>query len=118
MPETTRSSYMRRYSWKIASIRPIEACTIGIMTTPSTCGGMKMSLSRIGEPEGPEPRLANRDRVRKQAHRDAPAVERQDRQQVQDHEHDVDGDSGFGHEAHRQGKHALRKEPPGFHPNS
>jgi len=43
-----------------------------------------------------------------------PPYERQDRQQVQDHEHDVDGDSGFGHEAHRQGKHALRKQLPAF----
>src|SRR5574340_352406 len=43
---------------------------------------------------GLEPRIADGETVRQQADRDAPAIQRRDRQQVEQHQHGIDLDAG------------------------
>ena len=62
------SSYMAaRQRLKIASIRPIEACTMGIMITAEHVGRQEDQHEQYREPEGLEPRVAEREPVGQQA---------------------------------------------------
>ena len=62
--------------------------TIGCINQPRT--PVASSAMTIMKPYGSSARIAHRHRVRQQADRDAAAVERKNRQEVQRHQHQVD----------------------------
>ena len=112
MPETTRSTNIVKASRTRSAISCSEPATIGPSTIPSTF--VNISASRIGKPQGSRRAYCSAMHARQQAGDDAAAVERQQRDQVKQHEDDVDVDARLADQEHRVGEVVSRQASASF----